>query len=78
LRARGEREMAPFVFAGAAILSPALFADAPSGEFPLTDAFARAAQSGRLHGLRLEGLWMHVGEPAAIAAAEAAIKASAP
>jgi len=77
LRARGEREMAPFVFAGAAILSPALFAGAPTGEFPLTDAFTRAAQSGRLHGLRLEGLWMHVGEPAAIAAAEAAIKASA-
>ena len=30
LRARGEREMAPFVFAGAAILSPALFAARPA------------------------------------------------
>jgi MurNAc alpha-1-phosphate uridylyltransferase len=77
LRARAERETAPFVYAGAAILSPALFAGAPAGEFPLTDAFARAAQSGRLHGLRLEGLWMHVGDPAAIAAAQAAIEASA-
>jgi len=76
LRARGEREVMPFVFAGAAILSPALFADAPQGEFPLTDLFARAAQAGRLHGLRLEGLWMHVGTPDAIADAEAAIRSS--
>jgi MurNAc alpha-1-phosphate uridylyltransferase len=77
LRRRGEREVAPFVYAGAAILAPALFADAPAGEFPLMMLFARAAEAGRLHGLRLEGLWMHVGTPEAIAQAEAAIKASA-
>ena len=76
LRARGEREVVPFVFAGAAILSPALFAGAPKGEFPLTDLFARAAEAGRLYGLRLEGLWMHVGSVDAIAGAEAAIRAS--
>jgi MurNAc alpha-1-phosphate uridylyltransferase len=39
--------------------------------------FDRAEAEGRLHGLRLEGLWMHVGTPAAIAEAEAAIIASA-
>jgi MurNAc alpha-1-phosphate uridylyltransferase len=76
LRARAERDVAPFVFAGAAILAPALFAGAPKGEFPLTDLFNRAAAAGRLHGLRLDGLWMHVGTPDAIAAAEATIKAS--
>jgi N-acetyl-alpha-D-muramate 1-phosphate uridylyltransferase len=73
---RGEREVAPFVYAGAAILSPALFADPPPHEFPLTDLFTRAAEAGRLHGLRLEGLWMHVGTPDAIASAENAIRAS--
>jgi len=77
LRGRGEREVAPFVYAGAAILAPALFAGAPAGEFALTDLFARAAEAGRLHGLRLEGLWMHVGSPDAIVSAEAAIRASA-
>jgi MurNAc alpha-1-phosphate uridylyltransferase len=76
LRKRGEREVAPFVYAGAAILSPALIKDAPQGGFPLTLLFQRAAEAGRLHGLRLEGLWMHVGTPEAIAQAEAAIKAS--
>jgi MurNAc alpha-1-phosphate uridylyltransferase len=76
LRRRAEREVAPFVFAGAAILAPALFKDAPKGEFPLTDLFDRAAEQGRLFGLRLEGLWMHVGTPDAIALAENAIRAS--
>lgn len=76
LRRRGEREVAPFVFAGAAIFSSALFRDAPQGEFPLIDLFTRAAAAGRLHGLRLEGLWMHVGTPDAVALAENAIRAS--
>ena len=77
LRRRGEREVVPFVYAGAAMLAPALFAAAPAGAFSLTRPFARAAEAGRLFGLRLEGTWMHVGTPEAIAAAEAAIMASA-
>jgi MurNAc alpha-1-phosphate uridylyltransferase len=77
LRRRGEREVAPFVYAGAAILRPELFDGAPKGPFSLTRLFDRAAEAGRLHGLRLDGLWMHVGTPEAIADAEAAIRASA-
>jgi MurNAc alpha-1-phosphate uridylyltransferase len=76
LTRRNERDLAPFVFAGVAILSPSMFAGAPSGEFSLTTLFDRAAEAGRLHGLRLEGLWMHVGTPAAIPEAEAAIAKS--
>ncbi|MGA9197961.1 MAG: nucleotidyltransferase family protein [Pseudolabrys sp.] len=76
LRKRAEQEVAPFVYAGAAILSPALFKSTPEGELSLTTLFDRAAQARRLHGLRMEGLWMHVGTPEAIASAEAAIKAS--
>jgi MurNAc alpha-1-phosphate uridylyltransferase len=77
LRPRPEREVAPFVYAGAAILAPSLFAGAPQGKFSLTTLFMRAAKTGRLSGLRLEGLWMHVGTPDAIGAAEAAIRNSA-
>jgi len=76
LRRRAEREVVPFVYAGAAILAPALFAAAPEGAFPLTPLFDRAAQKGRLFGLRLEGVWMHVGTPEAVAAAEAALAAT--
>jgi MurNAc alpha-1-phosphate uridylyltransferase len=77
LQRRPEREVAPFVYAGAAILRPQLFKGAPEGAFSLTTLFDRAAATGRLHGLRLEGVWMHVGTPDAIGEAEAAILASA-
>jgi MurNAc alpha-1-phosphate uridylyltransferase len=77
LSRRMEREVAPFVYAGVAILNPALFTGAPSGAFSLNHLFDRARETGRLHGLRLEGVWMHVGTPEAIATAEAAILASA-
>jgi len=77
LRRRKEREVVPFVYAGVAILSPAIFAGSPSGEFALTKLFDRAGEQGRLFGLRLDGLWMHVGTPDAVQAAEQAFLASA-
>jgi MurNAc alpha-1-phosphate uridylyltransferase len=77
LQPRGKEERAPFIYAGAAILSVALFADVPHGAFPLTHVFDRAASAGRLFGLALDGVWMHVGTPAAITAAEAALAAVA-
>ena len=77
LRRRAERDVVPFVFVGVAILSPALFKDAPTGDFSLTALFDRASEAGRLAGLRLDGLWMHVGTPDAVVAAETAIRASA-
>ena len=77
LKRRPEREVAPFIYAGAAILTGALFEGAPEGAFSLTRLFAKAIEAGRLFGLRLEGLWMHVGTPDAIAVAEEAIKSSA-
>ncbi len=43
----------------------------------MSPLFARAEQANRLHGLRLDGVWMHVGTPDAVAAAEAALIASA-
>jgi MurNAc alpha-1-phosphate uridylyltransferase len=76
LRRRAEGEVVPFVYAGAAVLAPALFADPPPGPFSLTLLFDRASGNGRLFGLRLEGVWMHVGTPEAVAAAEAALAAT--
>jgi MurNAc alpha-1-phosphate uridylyltransferase len=70
LRKRKELQVVPFVYAGVAIMSPAIFADAPKGEFSLTKMFDRANEQERLYGLRLDGVWMHVGTPDAIAAAE--------
>jgi MurNAc alpha-1-phosphate uridylyltransferase len=72
LRRRREHQVVPFVYAGAAILSPSAFADAPKGEFSLTRIFDAANEKERLFGLRLDGVWMHVGTPDAVAAAEEA------
>lgn len=74
LRRRAEKEVVPFVYAGAAVLAPELFAAAPAGAFSLTRLFDAATDSGRLFGLRLDGVWMHVGTPEAVAAAEAALQ----
>jgi N-acetyl-alpha-D-muramate 1-phosphate uridylyltransferase len=76
LRRRAEQEIAPFVYAGAAILTPAFVAGVPQGPSSMSPLFDRSARAGRLFGLRLEGLWMHVGTPEAVKAAEAAILAS--
>jgi len=76
LRRRKENEVVPFVYAGAAIMSPAIFSGAPQGEFSLTKMFDLAFERQRLFGLRLEGVWMHVGTPDAVAAAERAYLAS--
>jgi MurNAc alpha-1-phosphate uridylyltransferase len=77
LRRRAERDVVPFVYAGAAILSPALFAGAPAGAFSLNTLFDAAQEAERLFGLRLEGVWMHVGTPEGLAAAERAFADSA-
>ena len=69
-RTRRELQVVPFVSAGAAVMSPSLFTDAPKGAFSLTKMFDRANEQERLFGLRLDGVWMHVGTPDAVQAAE--------
>lgn len=76
LTKRDEREVAPFVYAGAAILHPRLFKNAPAGAFSLLRSFEKAESMGLLFGLRLDGMWMHVGTPDAIRDAEDAIRRS--
>jgi MurNAc alpha-1-phosphate uridylyltransferase len=72
LTRRSEGRVTPFVYAGAAVISPAFFADTPDGPFSLNLLFDRAADANRLYGLRLDGLWMHVGTPEAVKDAEIA------
>jgi MurNAc alpha-1-phosphate uridylyltransferase len=76
LRKRKEHQVVPFVYAGVAIMAPAIFAGAPEGEFSLTKIFDEANERERLYGLRMDGLWMHVGTPDAVEAAEEALLAS--
>jgi MurNAc alpha-1-phosphate uridylyltransferase len=74
LERRGARVAAPYAYAGAAIMRAADFAGRIAGEpFSLNALWNASLATGRLHGLVLSGLWLHVGTPEAIGAAEAAI-----
>ena len=77
LERRRENEVAPFAYAGAAIINRSVFDGAPDGAFSINMLFDQALEKGRLFGLRLEGLWLHVGTPEAIQEAEEAITNSA-
>jgi MurNAc alpha-1-phosphate uridylyltransferase len=76
LRRRREREVCPFVFAGVSIVDPSLFAATPDGPFSMNLIFDKAAAGGRLFGLRLDGIWMHVGTPSAVAGTDARLAES--
>ena len=73
---RDSRKVAPFVYTGVGILKPELFDGVAEDVFRLAPFFWRAAAQGRLYGLRLDGLWLHVGRPETIPEAEAAIDRS--
>lgn len=76
LSRRGEKLVAPFVYAGVIITTPALFKDTPDGPFSLNLLFDQALAKGRLRGLRLDGQWLHVGTPEAIPLAEEKMRQS--
>lgn len=61
------------IYAGAAIVHPRIFADAPQGPHSLNVQFDKALAAGRLFGLPIDGDWITVGTPDAIAPAEAAV-----
>ena len=73
LRRRDECEVAPFIFAGIQILHPRLFKNVPGGSFSLNLLYDRAAEAGRLWGLRHDGEWFHVGTPEALKDVEDAL-----
>jgi MurNAc alpha-1-phosphate uridylyltransferase len=64
---------AAHVFTGVSIATRRLMRDAPTGPFSLNRMWDRAITEGRLHGLVLDGIWMHVGDPKAVLDAERCI-----
>lgn len=61
------------IYAGAAIVHPCIFADAAAEPHSLNVYFDRAIAARRLSGMAMDGHWITVGTPDAIAAAEAAV-----
>ena len=74
LTRRGNCAHAPYVFAGCYIIHPRVLTNYPEGAFSMNFLWDRALETGRIWGLVLDGLWLHVGTPQAIGDAEQAIK----
>jgi MurNAc alpha-1-phosphate uridylyltransferase len=70
LKRRAEMTLAPFVWTGVQIVHPRLFDGAPKGKFSINPLWDRAIDKGRLFGIRLDGVWIHVGSPQALEEAE--------
>ncbi|WP_269933300.1 nucleotidyltransferase family protein [Aminobacter sp. HY435] len=71
-RAKGAPE--GLIYAGAAIVHPRIFVDAPEGPLSLNRYFDQAISFGRLFGMKMQGSWITVGTPDAIPQAEVAVK----
>ncbi|HVP85269.1 MAG TPA: nucleotidyltransferase family protein [Rhizomicrobium sp.] len=65
-----EHRVAPFVWIGVQILHPRLFDGAPLGRFSINPLWDKAMEKGRLFGIRLDGIWMHIDRPDAVTDAE--------
>jgi MurNAc alpha-1-phosphate uridylyltransferase len=72
-RRRGEREVAPYIFAGVQILHRRLFAGVDDTVFSLKRLYDRAEDCGRLGAIVHDGEWFHVGTPEGLDATRARI-----
>jgi MurNAc alpha-1-phosphate uridylyltransferase len=73
LAPRGEAAGAPHAYMGLHMLNPIVIDGWPDSAHGIFGHWLGMARAGRLHGLVMDGLWMHVGDPAAVAAAEASL-----
>lgn len=78
LARRADDASAPYVNTGAYLVHPRLFTDLPDEPFSMNLLWDRAITAGRLYGVAMGGLWMHVGTPDALAEAEARLIQLAP
>lgn len=75
LRRRGERDIAPYIYSGVQITTPALFAGAPPAPFSMNLLWDRAMAAGRLGAVVHDGIWFHLSTPDDLARAEAVLEA---
>jgi N-acetyl-alpha-D-muramate 1-phosphate uridylyltransferase len=75
LARRGDAPGAPWVYAGAQVIHPRVVQGLKEERFSLNRIWDGLLPQGRLFGLPLDGLWLHVGDPAARDDAEAALLA---
>jgi MurNAc alpha-1-phosphate uridylyltransferase len=72
---RGQAPEAPFHCIGVEIIDPRRVYEVEQDKFSLFQVWMAASRLGRLHGVAPDGVWMQVGDPASLEAAEARLKA---
>jgi MurNAc alpha-1-phosphate uridylyltransferase len=77
LRRRAEREVAPYIYAGVQLVSPALFTASPSEPFSMNLLWDRALVAGRCTAIVHDGVWFHLSTPEDHARAQATLDARA-
>jgi MurNAc alpha-1-phosphate uridylyltransferase len=70
-RRRGEREVAPYIYAGIQILHRRLFEGIDDTVFSLKRLYDQAEDAGRLGAIIHDGEWFHVGTPEGLATTRA-------
>ena len=73
-----EQTSSPFAYPGVQIVHPRLFDNPPEGAFSTNLMWNRAIAQKRLFGIRLDGVWIHVGTPEAREEAERYLQRMAP
>ena len=64
------QRLSPFAYPGVQIVHPRLFDDAPGPSFSMNRLWDVAIEKERLYGIRLDGVWIHVGTPEAVREAD--------
>jgi N-acetyl-alpha-D-muramate 1-phosphate uridylyltransferase len=77
LTLRGAAAAAPLHCFGVQILDPQRVYEVAETRFSLFQVWKAASEQGRLYGVVPDGFWMQVGDPAALAAAEARLRETA-
>jgi MurNAc alpha-1-phosphate uridylyltransferase len=72
---RGERQVAPFLFAGLQLLHRRAFTGISDRVFSLVRLFDSAEEAGRLQAIVHDGEWYHIGTPQGLAATRKAVTA---
>ncbi len=62
--------LSPFAYPGVQIVHPRLFEGAPGPSFSMNRLWDVAIEKERLYGIRLDGVWIHVGTPQAVREAD--------
>jgi MurNAc alpha-1-phosphate uridylyltransferase len=74
-RRRREREIVPYIFAGASLMRPELLEGTPEGAFSLNLVWDRAMAAGRIRVVVHDGIWFHLSTPADLVEAEQVLEA---